>query len=291
MIYIKQFNHFPPFFKPFLEFLFKKLKISDRSRRKNKQNKLTSPCFTVCLGVSVNSWHLINQTQLKVLKMAFNLRTFQEPRGVMRIIQFIFAICAFATTSGYTNTLTLWFCENDPKTTTVDFDYPFKLSYVKESLKCNASVTSEFSLIGDFSSDSQFFVATGVLSFLYTIGISAVYALLDDVYQSNPFVPMADFILTVLLAVFWLSGSAAWSNGLAGLKSMTDPNWIRTTDACRAVTCTHVTVGSFSTLNVSVIFGFLNFFLWASDLWFLYKETQWFKNANPAAPTSPGALA
>jgi hypothetical protein len=23
--------------------------------------------------------------------------------------------------------------------------------------------------------------------------------------------------------------------------------------------------------------GFLNFFLWASDLWFLYKETPWFK--------------
>jgi hypothetical protein len=46
-------------------------------------------------------------------------------------------------------------------------------------------------LIGDFSSDAQFFVATGVLSFLYCIGIIAVYVLFDAVYQSNGLLPLA----------------------------------------------------------------------------------------------------
>lgn len=34
------------------------------------------------------------------------------------------------------------------------------------------------------------------------------------------------------------------------------------------------------------IIGFLNFFLWASDLWFLYKETPWFQSRqNMGSPT------
>ncbi|KAJ8951934.1 hypothetical protein NQ318_013600 [Aromia moschata] len=32
---------------------------------------------------------------------------------------------------------------------------------------------------------------------------------------------------------------------------------------------------------VRVIFGFLNFFLWAADLWFVYKETAWFPGNQP----------
>lgn len=35
------------------------------------------------------------------------------------------------------------------------------------------------------------------------------------------------------------------------------------------------------------ILGFLNFFLWASDLWFIYKETEWFQAKQPAAAASP----
>ena len=37
--------------------------------------------------------------------------------------------------------------------------------------------------------------------------------------------------------------------------------------------------------------GFLNFFLWTSDLWFLYKETVWFQNRgqiyNQQMPAQP----
>ena len=29
-------------------------------------------------------------------------------------------------------------------------------------------------------------------------------------------------------------------------------------------------------LNIFQLLGFLNFFLWASNLWFVYKETHWF---------------
>lgn len=80
-------------------------------------------------------------------------------------------------------------------------------------------------------------------------------------------------MLTTILAVFWLSGSAAWSNGTSALKTVTDAAAIRA--KCGGPIA--VLTSSFSRLNISLLFGYLNFFLWASDLWFLYKETYWFK--------------
>lgn len=80
-------------------------------------------------------------------------------------------------------------------------------------------------------------------------------------------------MLTTILAIFWLSGTAAWTNGASALKTVTDPIEL----AAHCKNC-KVFTSSFSRLNISLLLGYLNFFLWASDLWFLYKETIWFQN-------------
>lgn len=36
--------------------------------------------------------------------------------------------------------------------------------------------------------------------------------------------------------------------------------------------------GTYSNVIVSVIFGFLNFVLWLGSVWFVFKETKFFKN-------------
>jgi hypothetical protein len=59
-----------------------------------------------------------------------------------------------------------------------------------------------------------------------------------------------DFFLTVTLAVFWLSGSAAWANGLNGLKGTTEG--IVHTTQCKDV-CKGVMTGRFSELTISVV--------------------------------------
>ncbi|XP_066997390.1 synaptophysin isoform X2 [Anabrus simplex] len=219
--------------------------------------------------------------------MNINFDVFREPRGVMRILQFVFSICAFATTTGYTNEVTLS-CKNMTETVVLDFDYPFKLDYVIEDLppRCSAH---PLRLYGNFSSDAQFFVATGVLSLLYCVAIVLVYVMLDAMYQSNGLLPLTDFILTTILAVFWLSGSAAWANGLTGLKTATSPNNLISIYNKKVYTVDTVSVGNYSGLNISVILGFLNFFLWASDLWFLYKETPWFKMKQSTSGTMTAA--
>lgn len=200
--------------------------------------------------------------------MNYSLAAFQEPRGVMRILQFVFAIVAFSTTTNFSVDVTSTCGAANNITNGRSISYPFRFS---EPI-CHEKTQQEIVISADVSSDAQFYVATGVLSLLYCIFIIGVYAFVDELYKSKSEIPLADFMLTTVLAIFWLSGSAAWSNGTSALKQVTDPTALAT--AC--TTCTVITT-SFSKLNISLIIGFLNFFLWASDLWFLYKETIWFQ--------------
>lgn len=203
----------------------------------------------------------------------------------MRALQLVFAICAFSTICGYEGNVTVKACtSNPPVQSTLKFSYPFVLSEVEDTIKCPSPTTpspteSTIYLTGDFHSDSQFFVASGVLAFLYCLGIIVVYGLFEENYQSNSMLPLADFVLTTVLAVLWLSSSAAWANSLSAIKSVTEPASLR--DQFKFLN--EVYTASFSSLNISVLLGFLNFFLWASDLWFLYKETHWFKMRQESA--------
>jgi len=213
----------------------------------------------------------------------YDLSVFKEPRGVMRIFQFIFAICALSTTLNFESTVSFK-CKGAPDKSFV-FDYPFRFG---EKVCPKGTVTNGLNdtlyISADVSSDAHFFVATGVLSILYCIFIVGVYVLIDDIYKSKSEIPLADFMLTTILAIFWLSGSAAWSNGASGLKTVTDPE-----DLHKLCPSCLVSTSSFSGLNISLLLGYLNFFLWGSDLWFLYKETIWFQGRQGVSTSGAGS--
>lgn len=54
----------------------------------------------------------------------------------------------------------------------------------------NNKTTCLINISTNFSSDAKFFVATGVLAMLYSIGIMVVYAKMDEKYKTNNQLPM-----------------------------------------------------------------------------------------------------
>jgi len=230
---------------------------------------------------------------------------FKEPRGFLKILQWVFAICAFATTVNFSAYPSVELsCAGNQTTPPApvrinhEIQYPFNLDHELMTVKvpaCNGT-SLECGPVGNAKSDAEFFVTTGVLTFLYSTGMIALYLLADQMYTQNSKAPIVDFCITLLFAVFWLSASSAWANGLSAVRSGSDPtNWElvdnsgTNTKLCSAnlFECKNVITASFGGIVISILFGYINFILWAANLWFLYKETTWFggNSSNNASPS------
>ncbi|XP_062914262.1 synaptophysin-like protein 1 [Mobula hypostoma] len=218
----------------------------------------------------------------------------KEPIGFIKLLEWIFAVFGFATCGGFTGHTALKVkCKNGsgPMEYKANFQYPFRLNTVilLPQKTCNSTVATH--LVGDFSSSAEFFVAIAVLAFLYCMAALLIYIGYLHVYREGKRGPIIDFIVTVIFAFLWLVSSSAWGKGLTDLKYSTNPDVLKDQlELCKSeAECTPSTVSGMGSLNVSVVFGFLNLILWCGNAWFVYKETNW--HAEPAQHQDPGNVA
>ncbi|XP_039630645.1 synaptophysin a [Polypterus senegalus] len=207
----------------------------------------------------------------------------KEPLGFIKFLQWFFAIFAFATCGSYSGEFKVSVhCKNKTESKLnieVEFEYPFRLHQVYyDAPTCKGGTPERLFLIGDYSSSAQFFVTIAVFAFLYSMAALATYFFFQTKYRENNKGPMIDFIVTVVFTFMWLVSSAAWAKGLSDVKMATDPERnIDMIEACKITEnkCEEVQDPVMSGLNTSVVFGFLNFILWAGNIWFVFKETGW----------------
>ncbi|KAL3179276.1 hypothetical protein MRX96_038178 [Rhipicephalus microplus] len=231
--------------------------------------------------------------------MDLNFRVLKEPRGFIQSPA-VFSIFAFATTSGFgTTSIFSVTCSGSgsPFKVNVQFGYPFRMSYFPFQVPHSCPITPDDTLDSielpfNFASNAEFFVATGVLSFLYCVGILGIYLFSSKMYAENQTVPIVDLGLTALMSLFWFAGSCAWAQGVRDVKYYMSPDNIIKWPAigiCRDIDkarCEQEASGSFATLNVSLILGFFNVLLWMAGCWFVYKETSFHGQRQPP-PWSP----
>ncbi|XP_069499819.1 synaptoporin isoform X2 [Ambystoma mexicanum] len=195
----------------------------------------------------------------------------------------LFAIFAFATCGGYSGELRVSVaCANKTESDLkidVAFSYPFRLyQEVFTAPTCEGKRRETLYLIGDSSSSAEFFVTIAVFAFLYSLAATVVYIFFQNKYRENNRGPLIDFIVTVVFSFMWLVGSSAWAKALSDVKTSTDPDEVLLLiSACKqkANKCMALRSPVMSSLNTSVVFGFLNFILWAGNIWFVFKETGW----------------
>ncbi|KAM6947265.1 synaptophysin-like protein 2a [Lycodopsis pacificus] len=226
------------------------------------------------------------------LKAGFSLDLgpLKEPLGFIRVLEWVFTIFAFATTGGYLGTTHLTVkCPGvvDHAVQPV-FGYPFRLpAYPYKIPLCNSTLSNDTFLQGDFSSSAEFFVCVGVFGFLYCTATLILYLGYQNVYRQTSRGPIVDLLVTAAFAFLWLVSSSAWGKGLTDVKWATNPVQLVTTESCKNI-CEPGEFPSMGRLNASVIFGFLNLILWASNCWFIYKETPFHKDPNPPATMEEG---
>jgi len=234
--------------------------------------------------------------------MVLNLEPLKEPRGFIRIIQIVMAILAFATTSSFDADAKIKIvCRNTTDNKPLDddyksyhFNYPFE-SQVSLHFKFdlpNATICNpdgkpiEYNFEIDKKASSEFYVTTGVLSFLFALAVGVVYVLLTDAYENTPIFPFIDLVATGILAFFWFMAWCVWvaqsNNVKIDFNGM--PNRVcyhilslqRVKDIYYQ--CSNDLGVNFTKLTVSLVFGFGNIILWAGSAWFVYKETHFHRN-------------
>ncbi|XP_025106206.1 LOW QUALITY PROTEIN: synaptoporin-like [Pomacea canaliculata] len=149
----------------------------------------------------------------------------------------------------------------------------------------------KFCLLAGAKPAAEFYVFVGVIVMLYSLAALVIYIFFDELYRKNNRLIIVDFVVSVVLALLWLISSSAWASGLSHVKEYTDPSEggiysPRFPECSVKDSCSTENVGNYGSLNASIIFGFLNMMVWLGNLWFLYKETPWFKiqSKPPSAP-------
>ncbi|XP_064354008.1 synaptophysin-like protein 2 [Dromaius novaehollandiae] len=214
----------------------------------------------------------------------------QEPLGFIKVLQWLFAIFAFGTCGSFSGeTGATVKCNGESKemsVISVQFGYPFRLYQVPfEMPSCEEAAEGHtLHLVGDFSAPAEFFVTLGVFSFLYAMAALVLYLRFHVLYGEKQRLPCADFCATVAFAFLWLVAAAAWGKGLSDVKGATRPaSLIGAMSVCQGedVVCNAGATPAMGLANISVLFGFINFLLWAGNSWFVFKETTWH---TPGAP-------
>ncbi|XP_054254889.1 synaptophysin-like protein 2 [Indicator indicator] len=215
-----------------------------------------------------------------------------EPLGFIKVLEWLFAIFAFGACGSFSGeTGATVKCEGDTKemsAISVEFGYPFRLYQIPFTMPDCEGESQTLHLVGDFSAPAEFFVTLGVFSFLYTMVALVLYLRFHSLYSENKKLPFADFCVTLCFAFFWLVAAAAWGKGLSDVKAATRPSSLLAAMAvCHGpdVTCNAGTTPAMGLANISVLFGFINFLLWAGNCWFVLQETQWRAQAAPQDPS------
>ena len=144
-----------------------------------------------------------------------------EPRGLIRLLQFLFAIFAFATACNGRSSVAIF----NPNGTDISasWSYPYNLQNTPISISPNSNVSGiTVSDSNGIKPSAEFFVFTGVTSMLLSLAFLVIYVLFDRQYRNNDRFPLVDLIVTVVWTILWFAGSAAWAKGVTDLRSQTD---------------------------------------------------------------------
>ncbi|XP_054281465.1 synaptophysin-like isoform X2 [Macrosteles quadrilineatus] len=215
----------------------------------------------------------------------YNLEVFKEPRGIIRILQLVFSLLTLWILRSYEGVIDIKYCdESNPSHAVFPVEYPFDLSSLSQTVSCKNKTNIIISLNNNFSSEAEFLFTICWVSIVFVLVIAAIYVKYGETYESNGNLALVDFILSVILAVLWVACLGAWGYGQSQLKALTTPKFLKENlHYCQDkffdyINCIEITRGSVLGLTTTLILSFLNFFLWAAGLWFLYKETPWYLN-------------
>lgn len=173
-----------------------------------------------------------------------------EPRGLIRVLQFIFAIFAFATACSGSSSVLISY-QNTNNSISASWWYPYNLPNTPITLPIVGLPSISISDTNDVKPSAEFFVFVGTTSMIIALAFSIMYVCFDHQYRNNQMIPIVDLFITLIWSIFWVAGSIAWAKGVSNLRAETDIDQIgqRSTICAPTVTCTGIQSTSLLLVN------------------------------------------
>jgi len=237
---------------------------------------------------------------------------FLTPKGMIKFVQLLIVICAFAMTTSASGTTRLTiskgvtgkpaysvYATSETKYPFVKFKYTLSVSELPGGFNDTSTpknkTETDIMFTDGFGAESKFYVFVGVISFLYVLIAIVCYGWFKKISKMSDlfaqYFTKVDFLGTVLLTFLWFLSVTLWSAGFAALRADTfrsngrfytliaaivhDPSAQATAAICPTDKIPCVEGDSWSKLYGSIIFGYLCVFLFGVDCWYTFKDTEW----------------
>nr|CAD2184161.1 unnamed protein product [Meloidogyne enterolobii] len=206
------------------------------------------------------------------------------PIGFIRLLEAVFCLIVFAAFHGWQFDLDIKCGPPTKKNQTERATYEYHSLDISgyKVHRCNDSDTEVFLFKDDFGSGTDFYSYLIPLSLFLTTGMLLFYIFSYGVYASDDRLPILDLTVTALLAVFWMFGTLFFSISARRIEEATKPENVNATlaaiDICGGRKCEYTSYSVHATLAIASLAGVGLFILFTGNIWYIYKETPYFRN-------------
>lgn len=199
-----------------------------------------------------------------------------QPKGFLKILQFIISILTFSLTAGFTATAVQSCLEvvdnnNISVVNRVNSPYPFQ----NYELYANNTVKLFPTNIGH---GPQFFVCWGVFTMFYAIVAVLVYMFLSKKFVVSGLTALPDWLVIFDLiancfwVIMWFLAFLVWAIESNMLKFFV----VNFLSAQKFANCSAAKSQSFAQTDISLTFSFLLIFIWVCNIYFIVKDTSYY---------------
>jgi hypothetical protein len=201
-----------------------------------------------------------------------NIDQLKVPLGFIKVLELVFALIAFAALNGWKFELR-YVCNGIPRSyETTTFSLP-SVQFVK----CDNTSGSLFN--DSFGGVSTFFAFVAIASVIFSLVMLFVYLYMWGLYAGDDRVPQIDLLITMILAMSWFIATWSWWWGANGIERVTEEASVKSLLSEKDFKATDAkSYAVYAPLTVSILAGFTCLLLFATNIWFAYKETTWFRS-------------
>lgn len=227
----------------------------------------------------------ITATQSTPLDRVFRRIDFDQlklPLGFIRLIEAVFCLILFAAFHGWRFDLNIRCPAANNSKIIFDHSYEFHLLDIDQYNVQRCNNTSTFLFDRDFGAGIDMYAYLIPISLFITVGMLLFYLFSYGVYANDDRIPLVDFVVTAVLAVFWMFSTLFFSVSAQRIEEATTAENVNATmtrvNICADIMdCTWTSYAVYGTLTIASLAGVGLFILFTSNIWYIYKETPYFR--------------